>query len=170
MRIYYRDIILLCLIVLILLYYYIFVNIFSVSIFSYMLYMLISYIILAYYILITPIFFYFSKLTIDLFVRKNVNKNSLVEFVYNNKTSEYDIRFIGTSYYFRLDRLYSEYFYNIYQSDRFTEIISVIECIIKECDKTYGFDSHLLYERKYYIESYFVIIILGILFLMIFFL
>lgn len=131
--------------------------------------MLMSYIILVYYILITPIFYYFSRLTIELFFREGC-KNNMLEFIYDKCSSEYDIRFVGTFYYFRLDKLYSEYIYNIYQRDMFTEKVNVIESLINKCDIIYDFNSHLKYERRYYIEIYYSILLLGILFLLIFFL
>lgn len=166
MKIYYRDILLYILLVVIMLYYYITLLLFSMSIFTTIIYYIISYVIVCYYILITPMFYYFSRFTIEMFIRDRLS--SKIEFMYDSILQEYDIRILGKRYYFHLDKLYSSYIYEIYHSDYFCEEVQTVYNILKECDIKYGLDSHISYERSYYIESYMSIILLGILFLLFF--
>lgn len=162
MKIYYRDILLYILLVVIMLYYYITVLLFSMSIFTNIIYYIISYLIVCYYILITPMFYYFSRFTIEMFIRDRLS--SKLEFMYDSILQEYDIRILGKRYYFHLDKLYSSYIYEIYHSDYFCEDVQTVDSILKECDIKYGLESHIVYERSYYIESYMIIILLLILF------
>ena len=162
MKIYYRDILLYILLVVIMLYYYITVLLFSMSIFTNIIYYIISYLIVCYYILITPMFYYFSRFTIEMFIRDRLS--SKLEFMYDSILQEYDIRILGKRYYFHLDKLYSSYIYEIYHSDYFCEDVQTVDNILKECDIKYGLESHISYERSYYIESYMIIILLVILF------
>lgn len=158
MKIYYRDILL----VVIMLYYYITLLLFSISIFTNIIYYIILYVIVCYYILITPMFYYFSRFTIEMFIRDRLS--SKIEFMYDSILQEYDIRILGKRYYFHLDKLYSSYIYEIYHSDYFCEDVQTVDNILKECDIKYGLESHISYERSYYIESYMIIILLLILF------